>query len=488
MLAQEIVQQVQSGQRSPREIVEERLQRIAELEPYLHAFIRLNPEARSEAQAVEERLAGGESLPLAGVPVAVKDNICTEGLETTCGSKMLASFVPPYNATVIEKLRKAGAIVVGKANMDEFAMGSSTEYSAFGPTRNPWDLERVPGGTSGGSAAAVAADMVPVALGTDTGGSVRQPAALCGIYGFKPTYGRISRYGVVATASSLDQVGTMARSISDLALLSEVVCGHDPRDSTSLEAVPQFMAALQAPVQGMTVGIVKEALAQGNSPGVLEALERFRLVLEKQGVRFVEVSIPTLAYALAAYYIVNTAEISSNLARYDGTLYGLRVPAEDSISTMMQSREHGFGPEAQRRILMGTFVLSSGYYDAYYGKALRVRAKLKADIDAALAQADLLLTPTSPFPAFPFGEKTSDPLAMYLADIDTVAVNLAGAPAMSIPAGFEGALPVGVQLIGKPLQDEQIFTLAHAFEQATERAFAKAAQVNLGVTPPYAQQ
>lgn len=479
MLAQEIVQQIQSGQRSPREVVEHYLQRIEQLEPRIHAFIRLNPQALQEAQTVEERLAGGESLPLAGVPVAVKDNICTQNLETTCGSKMLASFVPPYSATVIEKLRRAGAIVIAKANMDEFAMGSSTEYSAFGPTRNPWDLERVPGGTSGGSAAAVAADMVPVALGTDTGGSVRQPAALCGVYGFKPTYGRISRYGVVATASSLDQVGTLARSVEDLALLSDVVSGYDPKDSTSLEASPQFGKALETPVQGLTIGIVKEALAVGNSPGVLEALERFRTVMEGEGVRFVEVSIPTLDYALAAYYIVNTAEISSNLARYDGTLYGLRVPAEDSIATMMQSREHGFGPEVQRRVLMGTFVLSSGYYDAYYDKALRARAKLKADLDGAFTHADLLLTPTSPFPAFRFGEKTSDPLSMYLADIDTVAVNLAGAPAMSIPAGFEGTLPVGLQLIGKPLQDEQIFAVGHTFEQATVQTFARVAMLNL---------
>lgn len=475
MLAQEIVQSVQAGKLSPSEVVQAYLQRIEQLEPKIHAFIRLNPQALQEAQTVEKRLAGGETLPLAGVPIAIKDNICTKGLETTCGSKILASFIPPYNATVIEKLRQAGAIVVAKANMDEFAMGSSTEYSAFGPTRNPWDLERVPGGTSGGSAAAVVADMVPVALGTDTGGSVRQPAALCGVYGFRPTYGRISRYGVVATASSLDQVGTLARSMGDLALLTDVVSGHDPRDSTSLEASPQFRDALRGSVQGITIGIVKEALAVGNSPGVLEAIERFRTVMEGRGARFVEVSIPTLDYALAAYYIVNTAEISSNLARYDGTLYGLRVPGKDSLDTMMQSREHGLGPEVQRRVLMGTFVLSSGYYDAYYGKALRARAKLKADLDAALSLADLLLTPTSPFPAFRFGEKTSDPLSMYLADIDTVAINLAGVPAMSIPAGFEGSLPIGVQLIGKLLQDEQIFTAAHAFEESTERAFARVA-------------
>ena len=477
MLAQEIVQSIQAGQTSPCEVVQAALECIARLEPQIHALICLNPQALHEAKLVERRLTNGENLPLAGVPIVLKDNICTRGLQTTCGSRMLANFVPPYNATVVEKLRQAGAVVVAKANMDEFAMGSSTEYSAFGSTRNPWDLERVPGGTSGGSAAAVAAGMVPLALGTDTGGSVRQPAALCGVYGFRPTYGRISRYGVVATASSLDQVGTMARSVLDLALLSDAVSGYDPLDSTSLEAEPQFVAALQASARGLTVGIVKEALAVGNSPGVLEALERFQDVMEAQGVRFLEVSLPTLDYALAAYYIINTAEISSNLARYDGSLYGLRVPAEDSITTMEQSRERGFGPEVQRRVLMGTFVLSSGYYEAYYAKASRARARIRADLDAAFARADLLLTPTSPFPAFRLGEKTTDPLSMYLADIDTVAASLAGLPAMSIPAGFEGHLPVGLQLIGKPLCDEKIFTLANAFEQVTERAFARVARL-----------
>ncbi len=314
-----------------------------------------------------------------------------------------------------------------------------------------------------------------MALGTDTGGSVRQPAAFCGVYGFKPTYGRISRYGVVATASSLDQVGTLARTVADLALLTDVVSGPDPRDSTSLEAEPRFAQALGAPVGGLTVGVIKEALAEGNSPGVLEALERFRAVMEGRGVRFVEVSVPTLRYALAAYYIVNTAEISSNLARYDGTLYGLRVPGEDSVETMMRTREKGFGPEARRRILMGTFVLSAGYYAAYYGRALRARARLKADMEAAFAQADLLLTPTSPTPAFRLGEKTGDPLAMYLADVDTVAVNLVGLPAMSLPAGFEGALPVGLQLVAPPLRDELLFSLAQAFEEATGGQFARQA-------------
>ncbi|MDX2004924.1 MAG: Asp-tRNA(Asn)/Glu-tRNA(Gln) amidotransferase subunit GatA [Meiothermus sp.] len=479
MLALEIADAVRSGKSTPKEVLLEHLERVERVEPQLHAFITLNPQAEAEAQRVAERIARGEHLPLAGVPVALKDNICTRGLATSAGSRVLERFVPPYSATVVEKLRAAGAVVLGKANMDEFAQGSSTEYSAFGPTRNPWSLEHVPGGTSGGSAAAVGAGMVPLALGTDTGGSVRQPAGFCGIYGFKPTYGRISRYGVIATASSLDQVGTMARAVADLAALTDAVSGPDPMDSTSLEAQPRFTQALD-PAEGpnLKVGVVREAFG-GNTAGVDEACENFRKTLEGRGVRFIEVSIPSLEYALAAYYIVNTAEISSNLARYDGTLYGSRASGEDMLETMMLTREQGFGPEVKRRILMGTFALSSGYYDAYYGKALRARAKLKADFEVAFGQADLLLTPTSPFPAFKFGSKTADPLSMYLADIDTVAINLVGVPAMSIPAGFEEGLPVGVQLIGKPLHDEVIFRAALAFEQATDREFVRTASTGL---------
>ncbi|MBF6595115.1 MAG: Asp-tRNA(Asn)/Glu-tRNA(Gln) amidotransferase subunit GatA [Thermaceae bacterium] len=477
MLAQEIVEAVQTRRTSPGEVLQEYLQRIARLEPKVHAFIRLNPRAQAEAEAIEKRLADGENLPLAGVPIAVKDNLCTRGLQTTCASRILEHFVPPYSASVVEKLHQAGAIVLGKTNLDEFAMGSSTEYSAFGPTHNPWDLERVPGGTSGGSAAAVAADLAPLALGTDTGGSVRQPSALCGVYGFKPTYGRISRYGVIAHASSLDQVGTLARSMEDLALLTDALSGPDPLDSTSLPVLPKFREALEQTAD-FTVGIVAEAFASGNSAGVNAACENFRATLERRGVRFVEVSIPSLHYALATYYIVDTSEISSNLARYDGTLYGLRVTGQDVGNTMMRTREAGLGPEVKRRILMGTFALSAGYYEAYYGKALRARAKLKADFDAAFAQADLLLMPTSPTPAFKLGDKLSDPLSMYLSDIDTVAINLAGLPALSLPAGLEGGLPIGLQLIARPLEDERIFTLAKAFEKASEGAFVQIAPVS----------
>ncbi|WP_027892998.1 Asp-tRNA(Asn)/Glu-tRNA(Gln) amidotransferase subunit GatA [Calidithermus chliarophilus] len=476
MLAHEILAQVRSGERTPTEVLRLYLKRVEALEPQVHALLRLNPRAEEEARAVEQRLAQGEDLPLAGVPVVLKDNLCTRGLETTCASRILEHFVPPYDAAVVEKLRAAGAVVLAKANMDEFAMGSSTEFSAFGPTRNPWDLQRVPGGSSGGSAAAVAADMAPLALGSDTGGSVRQPAAFCGVYGFKPTYGRVSRYGLVACASSLDQVGPFARTVADLALLSDQICGHDPRDSTSLKAEPGFTRALgERPA--LTVGVVRESVQAGNSPGVLAALENFRRVLEAEGVRFVEVSLPALEYALATYYIAMTAEVSSNLARYDGTLYGLRVVGQDVTDTMRKTRSAGFGPEAKRRILMGTFALSAGYYDAYYGKALRARARLKADFEQAFAHADVLLTPTSPFPAFKLGAKTDDPLSMYLSDIDTVAVNLVGLPGLSLPAGYEEGLPVGMQLVAPPLQDERLFSLAQLFEQSTGGVFTKAAPI-----------
>lgn len=475
MLAHTLLAELRSGRRTASDVTAHYLSRMERYNPSLQAFLRPNPLALQEAHAIDRRLEAGENLPLAGLPIALKDNLCTQDLLTTCASRILGNFVPPYSATVVERLRQAGAVILGKTNLDEFAMGSSTEFSAFGPTHNPWNLERVPGGSSGGSAAAVAANLAPLALGSDTGGSVRQPASLCGVYGFKPTYGRVSRYGLVAFASSLDQVGPMARSVQDLALLSDAICAYDPLDSTSLQHPAGFSQALQNPVRGLTVGVVKESLSAGNSQGVLATLDDFKQTLQGLGVHFVEVSLPTLEYALAAYYLVAVSEASSNLSRYDGTLYGLRVEGEDLIDTMMQTRAAGFGPEVKRRILLGTFALSSGYYDAYYGKALRARAKLKADFDLAFSQADVLLTPTSPFPAWKMGAKTQDPLAMYLSDIDTVAVNLVGVPALSVPAGYEGGLPIGMQLIGKPLEDERLFSLAAAFEQATRSAYVRVA-------------
>ncbi len=475
MHAHEIVRRVHAGEVSPVEVTRRYLERVTALDPKLNAYITVNPEALNEAEAVAERVRRGEALPLAGVPVAVKDNIVTRGLRTTCASKSLERFVPPYDATVIQRLRAAGAVILGKTNLDEFAMGSSSEYSHFGPTRNPWDLERVPGGSSGGSAAAVAADLAPVALGSDTGGSVRQPAAFTGVLGFKPTYGRVSRYGLVAFASSLDQIGPFARSTRDLALLMDVIAGPDPRDATSLEAPPRFGEALEMGVEGLTIGVVREALEAGNTPGVLEAVERFRTVMEGLGVRFVEVRLPSLEYALAAYYLVATSEASSNLARYDGTLFSYRSEGKNLVEVMMRSRAEGFGPEVRRRVLMGTFALSSGYYDAYYGKALKARRRIYQDFEAAFERADVLLTPTSPTPAFKLGEKTQDPLAMYLSDTNTVAVNLAGLPGLSIPAGNEGGLPVAVQLIGRALEDERLFALSMAFERATDAAYLRVA-------------
>ena len=475
MYATEIADNVRRGGLKPQAALEESLKRISRLDGDIRAFLRLDPQAAVEAERIGQRLRDGEELPLAGVPVAVKDNISTKGLKTTCGSAILRDFVPPYDATVVERLRRAGAIIVGKTNLDEFAMGSSTEFSHFGPTRNPWDTERAPGGSSGGSAAATAAGMVPVALGSDTGGSVRQPASFTGTLGFKPTYGRISRYGLVAFASSLDQIGTFARSTADLALVSNILFGHDPRDATSLnEPVPQLEPDAAA-ARGLKFGVISETLEEGNTPGVLAAVAGFRKRLADAGVEFVEVSLPSLRYALAAYYLVATAEASSNLARYDGVHYGSRVAAGDVRELMKETRERGFGPEVKRRILMGTFSLSSGYYDAYYGRALKVRRLIADEFARAFEQVDLLLTPTSPTPAFPLGSKVDDPMEMYLSDVDTVAVNLAGLPALSIPAGFEAGLPVGVQLIAPPLAEARLFDASQLFEEITEGAYLQVA-------------
>ena len=464
--AAQLARAVQSGETTPQQLLHGALAR-AEAVRGLNALVSLNEHAEEQAAAVQRRVQAGEPLPLAGVPIVVKDNINVTGTRTTCGSRMLANYVSPYTATAAQKLQGAGAVIVGKANMDEFAMGSSTESSASGPTLNPWDHERVPGGSSGGSAVAVAAGISPVSLGSDTGGSVRQPAALCGVYGFKPTYGRVSRYGLVAYASSLDQIGPFARSAEDLALLMNVIAGHDPRDATSLDAPARFAVGGADSLRGLRVGVIRESLG-GNTPGVEAALGATLDALRGAGAVVGEVSIPELEYAIAAYYLIAMPEASSNLARYDGMVYGERVPGGDVTRSMTLTREQGFGQEVQRRILLGTYALSSGYYDAYYAKAMKVRRLIADEFTAAFGQYDVLVTPTSPFPAFRRGEKASDPLAMYAADVDTVAVNLAGLPALSVPAGFEEVdgkrLPVGVQFIAPALQDERLLALAGALE------------------------
>lgn len=433
----------------------------------LNALVSLNDHAAEQAAQVQQKVEAGEALALAGLPIVIKDNINLSGTRTTCGSRILGNYVSPYTATAAQKLLDAGAVVIGKANMDEFAMGSSTESSASGPTLNPWDQARVPGGSSGGSAVAVAANITSVALGSDTGGSVRQPAALTGVYGLKPTYGRVSRYGLVAYASSLDQIGPFARTAQDLALLMNVIAGHDPLDATSLQAPPQFRAGTPDDLPGLRVGVIRESL-QGNTPGVEQALQDTIDALRTAGATVGEVSIPELKYAIAAYYLIAMPEASSNLARYDGMVYGQRVQGSDLLESMTLTREQGFGREVQRRIMIGTYALSSGYYDAYYSKAMKVRRLIADEFSAAFRQYDVLLTPTSPFPAFRHGEKTSDPLAMYAADVDTVAINLAGLPALSVPAGFEVVdgvrLPVGVQFIAPALQDERLVALAGGLE------------------------
>ena len=465
MLAHEIRARVARGEVSPLEVAQAYLKRVQELDPGLGAFLSLNERLLEEAEAVDP------GLPLAGLVVAVKDNIATRGLRTTAGSRLLENFVPPYEATAVARLKALGALVLGKTNLDEFGMGSSTEHSAFFPTKNPFDPDRVPGGSSGGSAAALAADLAPLALGSDTGGSVRQPAAFCGVYGLKPTYGRVSRFGLIAYASSLDQIGPMARSVRDLAILMDAVAGPDPLDATSLDLPPRFQEALEGPLPPLRLGVVREALA-GNSPGVERALEEALKVFRELGLSVREVSWPSLPQALAAYYILAPAEASSNLARYDGTLYGRRAEGEE-VEGMMEATRALFGLEVKRRVLVGTFVLSSGYYEAYYGRAQAFRRRLKAEAQALFREVDLLLLPTTPHPAFPFGARR-DPLAMYREDLYTVGANLTGLPALSFPAGFEGHLPVGLQLLAPWGEDERLLRAALAFEEATARAHLKA--------------
>jgi aspartyl-tRNA(Asn)/glutamyl-tRNA(Gln) amidotransferase subunit A len=468
--ATELAALVRAGEVSAAEVTDAHLARIDADDDRIRSFLfRADAEARARAAEIDAARSRGEDLgPLAGVPVAVKDVLTTRGLPTTCGSRILEGWRPPYDATVITRLRLAGAVLIGKTNMDEFAMGSSTENSAFFPTANPWDTTRVPGGSSGGSAAAVAAGFTPVALGTDTGGSIRQPAALCGVVGVKPTYGRVSRYGLVAFASSLDQAGALATTVADAALLLETIWGHDPADSTSIPTVPEPVApTLEDGVAGLRVGIITELTeTDGIQPEVAAAVEAARAILEEAGAEVDKVSVPSVEYGLSAYYIIAPAEASSNLARYDGVRYGLRRPAADVGAMNALTREAGFGAEVKRRIMIGTYALSAGYYDAYYGQAQRVRTLIINDFARAYEHFDVLLSPTSPTTAFPLGAKVDDPLAMYLSDVCTVPTNLAGAPGISVPAGLDGdGLPVGVQILAPPLKEAVMFRAARALEQ-----------------------
>ncbi len=469
MSAIEIAAAVRRGDRTARSVVDEHLAVIEGREAEIHAFnLVLADEARADADELDRRIAAGEDPgPLAGVPVALKDNLCTQGIPTTCSSRILEGWRPPYSATVVERLRAAGAIPIGKTNLDEFAMGSSTENSAFGPTRNPLDLTRVPGGSSGGSAAAVAAGFAPLALGSDTGGSIRQPAALCGVVGVKPTYGAVSRYGLIAFASSLDQVGPFAATVADAATLLEVIGGHDPRDSTSVpQPAPALADSLDEGVDGLRIGIVRE-LMDGIDADVLARVHAAAEALTSAGAKVEEVSVPACIYGLSAYYLIAPAEASSNLARYDGVRYGLRVDADDITTMYGATRAAGFGPEVKRRIMLGTYALSAGYYDAYYGQAQRVRTLIIRDFDAAYANFDALLSPTAPTTAFAFGAKTENPLAMYLSDVCTIPSNLAGHPAMSVPFGVgDDGLPVGVQVMANALQEPMMFRVASTIERA----------------------
>jgi aspartyl-tRNA(Asn)/glutamyl-tRNA(Gln) amidotransferase subunit A len=479
--AAELARRVGAGEASAEAAVRESLDRIARLDGDLAAFLHLMPErALDRARRLDqERAAGAAPPPLAGVPVAVKDILDMEDVPTTCGSRMLEGYRPPFTATCVERLERAGAIVVGKTNMDEFAMGSSTENSAFGPARNPWDLGRVPGGSSGGSAAAVAAGLVPVALGTDTGGSIRQPAALCGVVGLKPTYGRVSRYGVVAFASSLDQVGPLTRSVEDAALVASALCGHDPRDLTSAALpVPDFRGGLARGLDGLRVGVPWAFLEDGLDAGVKVSFEAALADLERAGARIQEIALPHGPHAIATYYIVATAEASSNLARFDGVRYGLRDEGARDLREMYgRTRDRGFGPEVKRRIILGTFALSSGYYDAYYLRAQKVRTLIRRDFEQALETCDVVATPTTPTPAFRLGEKTADPLQMYLEDIFTVPASLAGIPGLSVPCGLVGGLPVGLQLLGRPFDEATLLRAGHAYQQVTAHHRARPAAV-----------
>jgi aspartyl-tRNA(Asn)/glutamyl-tRNA(Gln) amidotransferase subunit A len=473
LTAHELLAALRTGSLTAEALAQQHLDAIRRLEPRLQAFLHVDEaNVLEQARAVDAKRQRDEPLGLlAGLPVAIKDVLCTAGRPTTCGSKMLRHFKPPYDAHVIERLRQADAVLLGKTNLDEFAMGSSTENSAYQVTRNPWDLERIPGGSSGGSAAAVAACEAPLALGTDTGGSIRQPAALCGVVGLKPTYGRVSRFGLIAYGSSLDQIGPFARNVADAALLLEVIAGHDRRDSTCVDQpVPAYSQTVEQPVTPLTIGVVKEHFAAGLDAEVEQSVREALKVYQQLGATIREVSLPYSQYAIATYYLVATAEASSNLARYDGVHFGHRAAKFDNLIDMYcKSRGEGFGAEVKRRIMLGTYALSSGYYDAYYLKALKVRRLIKNDFDRAFATCDVVLGPTSPTPAFKIGEKADDPLTMYLSDIYTIGGNLAGITGISLPCGFtKQGLPIGLQLQAPPFEEEKLLRVARMYEQATD--------------------
>jgi aspartyl-tRNA(Asn)/glutamyl-tRNA(Gln) amidotransferase subunit A len=472
----ELHRQLIRKERSSLEITQEALDRIQALEPKVHSFLSVTSEqALEQARQVDAKIAAGEEIGLlAGIPIGIKDNMCTKGIRTTCASRILENFVPPYESTVTQKLKDAGAVMVGKTNLDEFAMGSSTENSAYQLTANPWDLERVPGGSSGGSAAAVASGECVVALGSDTGGSIRQPASFCGVVGMKPTYGLVSRYGLVAFASSLDQIGPFGQTVEDAAILLNAIAGYDPNDATSLKVeIPDYVKSLKPDLQPrgrLRIGIIKETFGEGLDPIVEEVVTKAIAQLQSLGAEIHVISCPRFRYGLPTYYIIAPSEASANLARYDGVKYGLRTPDADNLLSMYtKTRAAGFGKEVKRRIMLGTYTLSAGYYDAYYLKAQKVRTLIKQDFEAAFEKVDVLVCPTAPTTAFKAGEKTEDPLSMYLGDLMTIPVNLAGLPGMSVPCGFdEKGLPIGLQLIGKVLREDQLFQVAYAYEQSTE--------------------
>ena len=474
---------LKSKQLTSVELTQSYLERVALVDPKVKAFMTVTSElALEQAKQADARLTKGDGSPLCGIPILIKDVICTKGVRTTCASKILENFVPIYDATVVEKLKASGAVIIGKANMDEFAMGSSTENSAFFVTRNPWDLDRVPGGSSGGSAAAVAAGMTTYALGSDTGGSIRQPAGFCSVVGLKPTYGRVSRYGLVAFASSLDQIGPLTQDVTDCALALNGIAGYDKRDSTSVpEPVPDYTKSLVPDLKGLKLGIPKEYFVEGMQAEVVVAMKSAVSKLEELGAIIDwDVSLPSTPHALAVYYIIAPSEASANLARYDGVKYGFSYDGETMWDSMEKTRQYGFGAEVKRRIMLGTYALSAGYYDAYYVKAQKVRTLIRREFDAAFQKYDALVTPTSPTVPFKIGEKTDDPVQMYLSDVCTLPINIAGVPAISIPAGFgdglpaapselwQAGLPIGMQIIGKPFREETLFRVAYAYEQATE--------------------